>query len=1097
MKSKCIRVIGVSLLALSCTSVFAETLPNKPLSMEALGVPPNILFLVGENRTMSYGGGGSDVFYSPGYDPKKIYACNESDTILKAKNDSIVKVYINANASFGRVEGIPFFSYGLIGADKSSVNHYTWKRKDTGSYENLGSGLNKTFIHSGACFEPESLYHVLLKTKPTVGLGLTYWPADFDETMLVDDPEDDECAEQEQECVATGADVESTVVERLSGNFLNWYFSNSTAKWANNTETGGISDNLSTNARNFTTTSNVGSSYNRTDPNGGGSGKSTSLGYSGYVGLKRHVTYQQERISVARDTIKKVVRDLGKEIPAADKDKYFDVEHGPVNANVAVAGISTRYSAGQARHVLNLELLKGFTDLTVNNANLKNDRELLLTKVDALNARAAELGDAGKFYLPMGNALLASAKYIFSGWPESTVFESHELEEGASFQQAFSSGSNEAFAKPEFFGDVSNSKNITKENWCQKNAVVFLTDGLANDGPIVLSERKFERNLKANGFWRDYQPIGLNADELAYLDDKSANGQSYEAVGAYHVCEQCEQNFIRIAGALYDHDFLPEVEGKQNIETFIIGFGDGRTYKSESLRLAGKAGGRDNFYAAKNGIEVMEAIDKITTRIASGLTSMTAVSASTIPRSGAISDAVAVQASFDTEYWSGKLLGYTINEDGYLIDTSTGSAHKSSENVTPKWDAGDLLNKQYIIEKEDIVTSVLTRKAYTFNPERGVNGQGVRFGHNCSAESSAFQCLSTKMQRDLDRVAEGSEAERNSLMLYLMGDITNEEGFPKVNATNKYRARGAYRKAANGEIDAVLAGGMLGDIINSSPIFMKEPTRNWRGDPVIIDRQKYQEYYEANKNRTAMIYVGDNRGMLHGFNAVTGQEVFSYIPNLLAQTDDLAFTNKEKSKNSGLAYLAHKEYDHGFYVDIQPTISDVFVDFYSGGINESWRTVLFGGLGAGGKGLFALDITSPDNFSENNVLWEFSASDDSDLGYTFAQPIVGKVNYGIADEQGNEKGRWAVILPNGYHSATGRAVLFIIFVDAKRPDGTWKEGRDYVKLILGDDSNQGNGLSEPVAIDEDGDGLIDFVYAGDLKGNMWSIDLRANVPSVE
>jgi len=232
----------------------------------------------------------------------------------------------------------------------------------------------------------------------------------------------------------------------------------------------------------------------------------------------------------------------------------------------------------------------------------------------------------------------------------------------------------------------------------------------------------------------------------------------------------------------------------------------------------------------------------------------------------------------------------------------------------------------------------------------------------------------------------------------------------------------------------------LGDVVHSSPIFVD-------GDP------------------NGYLYVGANDGMMHCLDASTGEEVFAYMPWLVIDH---------------VAALADIEYglNHNYYVDRSPVITPN-VDAGGG----STMTLLVGGLGNGGKGYYALDVTHPETMTDDaavagKVLWEFPreyGSLDNDLGYTFGKPTI--VNSNDNDINSNSTG-WVVIAGNGYNSASGKAVLFIL----DPFDGT------VLKRI---DVGNGpcNGLSTPAAVDADPDGKVDYVYAGDLKGNLWKFDL--------
>jgi type IV pilus assembly protein PilY1 len=172
---------------------------------------------------------------------------------------------------------------------------------------------------------------------------------------------------------------------------------------------------------------------------------------------------------------------------------------------------------------------------------------------------------------------------------------------------------------------------------------------------------------------------------------------------------------------------------------------------------------------------------------------------------------------------------------------------------------------------------------------------------------------------------------------------------------------------------------------------------------------------------------------------------------------------------------------HLYYVDGSPTVGDVYY-------GSAWHTLLAGGLGVGGQGIYALDVTDPTRFTQSAagsiVRWEFNDSNDTDVGYVFGQPLLVKTN----------NGRWSVIFGNGYNnsladgsaSSTGHAVLFVI--DAET-------GALLAKLdTMTGTTTTPDGLSGAIAVDTTGDGIADVVYAGDLLGNMWKFDLSASSP---
>lgn len=224
----------------------------------------------------------------------------------------------------------------------------------------------------------------------------------------------------------------------------------------------------------------------------------------------------------------------------------------------------------------------------------------------------------------------------------------------------------------------------------------------------------------------------------------------------------------------------------------------------------------------------------------------------------------------------------------------------------------------------------------------------------------------------------------------------------------------------------------LGDIIDSSPAFSEyDPDNNSLTD-----------------NSIKTVFVGANDGMLHAFDAQNGSEKFAYVPGATNYAD--------------LASLANKNYEHKYFVDGQIVVSTPQ--------QTPGRSILIGAMGRGGKSLYALDVTNPAAFSGSDVLWEFG---DLEMGNVLGQPVIAKLN----------NGKTAVIVGNGYNSAGGKSAVYVIDIT----DGS---------LIAKFDSGRGsttldNGMSSPTVWDINRDGAYDYIYAGDLLGNLWKIDITS------
>ena len=249
---------------------------------------------------------------------------------------------------------------------------------------------------------------------------------------------------------------------------------------------------------------------------------------------------------------------------------------------------------------------------------------------------------------------------------------------------------------------------------------------------------------------------------------------------------------------------------------------------------------------------------------------------------------------------------------------------------------------------------------------------------------------------------------------------------------------------------------VLGDFYSSSPAVVFGPRYLVHFSNKLEGNTAYSTFATNIAGRTPRLYVGGNDGMLHGFNALTGVEEFAFVPSAVFHK---------------LNKLTGNNYSHEFYVDGSPVVADV----YNG---TEWRTILVGTLKAGGRSIFALDITTP---GSEELLWEF---DDSSLpadaavkmGYSFSQPTIARLHTGT----------WAVVFGNGYESANntnGKAALFI--VDAM-------EGTLLKSLEVEGVNGIANGLSTPKLADYNADGVADYAYAGDLQGNVWRFDLLRN-----
>ncbi|GAA6167531.1 PilC/PilY family type IV pilus protein [Sessilibacter corallicola] len=573
------------------------------------------------------------------------------------------------------------------------------------------------------------------------------------------------------------------------------------------------------------------------------------------------------------------------------------------------------------------------------------------------------------------------------------------------------------------------------------------SESSANLGSLLPNRPRYEFGVQAptasdpvvQAFCQENFTV-LLTDGAPTQDNTISNGlANYDADGATGV-------FDDIALAVYDIDLRPdlnEFDGsfvRNNMSTYVIaGFGLGEQTVIRNVVNNGVGFGVDPgaepgiLYQANSGVGLVDAFDDIFEEIFSNAGSLTSVTFN----SGSLElDTALYQATFSrAEFlWKGNLLAFPFDESTQVFST------------TPMWNAANVLDDRVAAAPN----GHLDRDIITMSS----SGDGMAF------TAANYGALSAMQRNDLSG-GTGDSTVGIDVLNYIRGE-----------SNPLFRDRTTF----DGRL------GLLGDIVNSSPIEVGEPEINYPdfgavvGDGSISQfgtaTRPYSSFRSANANRESMVYSGSNDGMLHAFRGNPengGQEAFAYVPSMVFD---------DSSTEEGLFYLTNTEYDHRFYVDGALTASDIFID-PDGGTNKSWRTVLIGALRAGGKGIYALDITDPTSISEENardaVLWEFSGVNDDDMGHVYGDIRVAKM----------ANGKWAAILGNGYNSTSREAKVFIIFFE-EGADGSFTAG-DWVELDTGVGGD--NGMSTPVLADLDGNFIPDRIYAGDLRGNMWVFDV--------
>ncbi|MDP9168822.1 MAG: PilC/PilY family type IV pilus protein, partial [Actinomycetota bacterium] len=333
-----------------------------------------------------------------------------------------------------------------------------------------------------------------------------------------------------------------------------------------------------------------------------------------------------------------------------------------------------------------------------------------------------------------------------------------------------------------------------------------------------------------------------------------------------------------------------------------------------------------------------------------------------------------------------------------------------------------------------------------------------------AAVAFSYAALSSTQQGQLvTGTTPGNDA--SAYLNYLRGDSTNEQGSTAAGSTQAYRSR------AN----------PVGDIVGSKLRPVGPPSFPFSD----AANPGYASFKSTSSGRKTVVYVGANDGMMHAIDGSPtsggggGTELFAYVPGALFAGPSAP----TQPRLDGLASLGNPAFIHHYLVNATPNQYDV--DFArvpsAGGAMQTgtpdWRSVLIGGLGKGGRAYYAIDVTHPESMASDsavasNVLWEFT---HPLLGYTYGDAMMVKV----------KKYGWVTVFTSGYDNADGVGYFFIVnpktgqLLEPPIPTGAGSTTRDA-------------GLAQANAFVVDStDGTADSVYAGDLLGNLWRLDLTA------
>jgi len=484
--------------------------------------------------------------------------------------------------------------------------------------------------------------------------------------------------------------------------------------------------------------------------------------------------------------------------------------------------------------------------------------------------------------------------------------------------------------------------------------------------------------------------------------------------------------------------------------------------------------GRGQYFSARDPDTVIDSLSSALSGISARVASAAAAATSNLePVAG---DNFAYTAKYVTQKWNGELEAHEINlTTGAVSGTVIWSAQSKLD--AKRKNACD--NRTIKLFRSGATNNLVNFTWNTYACDVSGNPTGAAQTELDSTEQANFGSTQVQLLSQYPDMTDGTGspvtvdqraiAPGDKLVNFLRGQHGNE-AFEANSSTKLYRAREH----------------ILGDIINAQPVFVKAPFAEYTDSG-------YSAFKTAKVSRTPMVYVAANDGMLHAFYAGTsiadtngGNEAWAFMPTMAL---------------SNLYKLASVNYatQHVFTVDGTPTAADIFDTTTSADCalgspvtpSSCWKSILVGGLNKGGKGYYALDITDP---ATPKALWEFkyssvcydttnaatkaaTAGADCHIGYTFNNPIVGK----LAD------GTWAVFVTSGYNNDDGKGYLYVLNaatgkiiyrISTGSGTATSPSGLNHINAWV-DNALQNN--------------TIGRVYGVDLDGKIWRFDVNDTI----
>ena len=569
---------------------------------------------------------------------------------------------------------------------------------------------------------------------------------------------------------------------------------------------------------------------------------------------------------------------------------------------------------------------------------------------------------------------------------------------------------------------------------CQKNYVVYLTDGLPqSDSNSDAAIRALPGFSAVNGY-----ATCTGGPTLA--SDGDGTGQCLDELAKW----------------MNESDMRPDRPGLQNVTSYWIGFGSGVAAGSDSLRLVAQRGG-GKYYEAADTAELTEAFSEIISRILEQTTTFT-------------SPTVAVNAFNRTQN-----LNYLYMSVFKPATSYRWLGNIKKYRVTPSGEIRDLNNNAAV----DPNTGFFRDGSQSFWSDAADGANAALGGAAGELKTPSTRTIYSNLTTASGTLTEQLSALKSNLTLanQLLLGVTSTvavTGRPAVGDLVDW-AYGYDVLDENGNNDATEARKDMGDPLHARPatVIYDGPA----DDPDIT------------------LYATTNDGYFQAINAKTGAELWSFVPReMLGRIEGLYGNDDVSTRNYGLdGAIKVVRLDRNGNGTIEPSGTDI-----NGinGVeeNEKDKVLLYFGMRRGGSRYYALDVTVR---SSPKLLWSIGPSDLPGIGQTWSTPTVARVNVKSRTWPTENTDKMVLVFGGGYDTVQDTVGYVadsvgngIYMVDAISGSLIWRAGptSSGADLVLAKMTNSIPG--EVRVVDLTGDGYADRMYAADMGGRVWRFDIR-------